>query len=58
MIFRDMLIILGVISPIPAMSHTYLDIDHEVQMHFYGHSPPSADSRRGVVSYKLKRLDL
>ena len=49
---RDKLIILVVISSFPAMSHIYLEIDHEVQMHFYGHSPPSADSRRVVVSYK------
>ena len=33
----------------PARSHTFLEIDHEI---ISSHSPPSADSRRVVVSYK------
>ena len=30
---------------------TFVDIDHEI---IYSHSPPSADSRRAVISYKQK----
>ena len=36
----------GVAGSIPAQSHTFVEIDHEII------SPPSADSRRVVVSYK------
>ena len=36
---------LGVTSSILAQSHTFMEIDR-------GHSPPSTDSRRAVVSYK------
>ena len=43
----------GVINSIPAQSHTWVEIDHAI-INFFGHSPPSADSRRVVVSYKLK----
>ena len=35
----------GVVSLIPARSHTFMEIDHY---------PPSADSRRVVVSYNRK----
>ena len=38
----------GVVSSIPAQSHTFMEIDHEII------SIPSADSRRVVVSYKQK----
>ena len=34
---------------IPARSHTFVEIDHEIIILL-----PSADSRRVVVSYKLK----
>ena len=33
---------------IPARSHTFVEIDHE--MFIYGLSPPTADSRRAVAS--------
>ena len=42
----------GVISSIPARSHTFLEIDHEIiSMTIL---LPNADSRRVVVSYKEK----
>ena len=41
----------GVVSLILAQSHTFVEIDH-LDINFYGLSPPSADSRRVVVSYK------
>ena len=37
----------GIVSLIPALFHTFVDIYH-------GHSPPSADSKKVVVSYKRK----
>ena len=40
----------GVASLVPAWSHTFVEIDHEIMnkaIHL-----PSADSRRVVVSYK------
>ena len=40
----------GVASSIPARSHTFAEIDHEIMTIFL----PSADSRRVVVSYKRK----
>ena len=40
----------GVMSLIPARPYTFVEIDHFII--FYGHSPPSTDSRRAVVSYK------
>ena len=39
----------GVTISISARSYTFVEIDH-----FNGHSPPSADSRRVVVSNKRK----
>ena len=42
----------GVASPIPARSHTFAEIDHEII--FAAILLPSADSRRVVVSYKQK----
>ena len=39
----------GVVSSIPARSHTFMVIDKNS---FNGHSPPLADSRSVVVSYK------
>ena len=43
-----------VASLIPARSHTFVEIDHEIFS--YAILPPSADSRRVVVSYKQKCL--
>ena len=43
----------GVLSSIPALSHVFMEIDHEI---FSSHSPPSTDSRRAVVSYKQKYM--
>ena len=40
----------GVVSSIIARPHTFEEIGT-----FYGHSPPSADSRRAVVSCKQKK---
>ena len=40
----------GVPSSIPVRSHTFLEIDHEIISMVI--LLPSADSRRGVVSYK------
>ena len=37
------------ILAIPAQSHTFVEIDQDS----YDHFPPSADSRRVVVSYTL-----
>ena len=42
----------GVASLIPAASHTYLEIEHEIISTAI--LLPSADSRRVVVSFKLK----
>ena len=42
----------GVMSLIPAWSHTFVEIDHEVIS--MAILLPSADSRRVVVSYKPK----
>ena len=43
----------GVASLIPALSHTFAKIDHEIiSMAIL----PFADSRRVVVSYKLKYM--
>ena len=39
-------------SSIPARSRTFVEIDREIIS--TRHSPPSADSRRAVVSYKQK----
>ena len=39
----------GVASWIPALSHSFLEIDHKIIS-----TLPSADSRRTVVSYKRK----
>ena len=44
----------GVVSLTPAWSHTFMEIDREIIFMVYGHSPPPADSRRVVVSYKRK----
>ena len=41
----------GVGSSIPARSHTFLEVDHEISTIIL---LPSADSRRVVVSYKRK----
>ena len=43
----------GVVSLIPARSHTLVEIDGEI-ISMHGLSPPSTDSRRVVVSYKQK----
>ena len=44
----------GFESFIPARSHTFVEIDHEIiSTGLYCHSP-SADGRRVVVSYKRK----
>ena len=43
---------LGVTSSIPAWSHTYMEIDHEIISTAI--LLPSADSRRVVVCYKQK----
>ena len=42
----------GVMILIPAQSHTFLEIDHEII--FMAIFLPSADSRRVVVIYKRK----
>ena len=42
----------GVMSSIPARSHTFVEIDHEINSKVI--LLPSADSRRVVVSYKRK----
>ena len=42
----------GVAILIPAQSHTFVEIDHEIISTAI--LLPSADSRRAVVSYKLK----
>ena len=42
----------GVTSSIPAWSHTFVEIDHEIISTFI--LLPSADSRRAFVGYKLK----
>ena len=42
----------GVTSSIPAQSHTFVEIDHEIIS--MAILIPSADSRRFVVSYKRK----
>ena len=42
----------GVVSSIPAWSHTFMEVDHEIISTTIIH--PSADSRRVVVSYKQK----
>ena len=42
----------GVVSLIPARSHTFVEIDHEIISMVI--LAPSADSRRVVVSYKRK----
>ena len=42
----------GVTSPIPARSHTFMEIDHEIISTV--NLLPSADSRRVVVIYKRK----
>ena len=42
----------GVMSSISAQSHTFVEIDHEIIS--MAILLPSADSRRVVVSYKLK----
>ena len=41
-------------SLIPARSHAFVEIDHEI---LSCHSPPSTDSRRVVVSYKPKYVN-
>ena len=43
---------LGVASSIPARSHTFVEMDHEIIS--MAILLPSADSRRVVVSYKRK----
>ena len=43
----------GVASLMPTWFHTFVEIDHEI-IATVSHSPPSADSRRVVVSYKQK----
>ena len=43
----------GVTSLILVQSHTFIGINHEI---ISCHSPPSADSRRVVVSYKQKYI--
>ena len=42
----------GVLSSIPARSHIFLKTSHEIGVYMYCLSPPSADSRRVVVSYR------
>ena len=42
----------GVMSSIPAQSHTFVEIDHEIIS--MAIILPSADLRRAVVSYKRK----
>ena len=42
----------GVVSSIPAWSHTFMEIDHEINSMAILLS--SADSRRAVVSFKQK----
>ena len=44
----------GVVSSIPAQLHTFVESEHKNRSIFYGQSPPSADSRWAVVSYKQK----
>ena len=43
----------GVASSIPARSHTFVKIDHEIIYTIIPLLPPTADSRRFVVSYKM-----
>ena len=43
----------GIVKMIPAQSHTFVEIDHEI-ISMVIITPPSADSRRVVVSYKCK----
>ena len=44
---------LGVARSIPARSHTFVEIDHEI---ISTDILPSADSRRVLVSYKQKNV--
>ena len=43
-----------VASSILAQLHTFLEIDHEINSTVNLPPPPSADSRRDVVSFKQK----
>ena len=42
----------GVVSSIPARSHTFVKIDHEIMSTVL--LLPSADSRRVIISYRCK----
>ena len=41
-------------NPRRGRQHSFMEIDHEII--FYGHSLPSADSRRAVVSFWRKNV--
>ena len=41
----------GVWSSIPAQSHIFVKINHEISVYMYCHSPPSADSRSNRQKY-------
>ena len=45
----------GVVSFILSRYYTFVEIDHEISTVILG-SPPSADSRRVVISYKRKHV--
>ena len=36
--------------------HSFVEVCHEINLNFYGHSLPSADSRRAVVSHWRKNV--
>ena len=42
-------------NPRRGRQHSFVEIDHEIFI-FYGHSLPSADSRRAVVSFWRKNV--
>ena len=39
----------------PGRQHSFVEIDHEINI-FHGHSLPSADSRKAVVSFWRKNV--
>ena len=47
----------GIVSLIQVPFPTFVEIDSEI-FFFYGHSPPSADSRRAIVGYKRMYVHL
>ena len=46
----------GVVSSIPARSHTFVEIDHEIisTANFYGHSPPFRWFEKGCCQLQAK----